>query len=148
MISGDNVVFGAGAEGLGITGGIFAYIDGEVRNIATGNTQVPGRITTFNSFFLNDGFCGEDVRPAISGKNVVFSASPNGVYAFFPPTHGDFDDNDCLDLRDIAAFQRCFGTTTPKGQEPSPCVSVFDFDENRIIDLTDYALFLAALTPP
>lgn len=84
-ISGENVGFGAGATGIGDA--IFAYIDGALQVIASRNTPVPGnKKTTFSNFFLVDqeDFVGEGVRPAISGENVVFTASPNGVYALLP----------------------------------------------------------------
>ena len=147
-ISGENVGFGAGADGLGLA--IFAYLDGTMRLIADKNTLVPGRDNTFSLFFLLDqsDFTGEGVRPAISGNNVVFTAAPNGVYAFFPPTRGDFDDDFCIDLKDVAAFQRCVTASNSDPDFLAACLAVFDFNDNNGIDLTDFAAFHSTLTGP
>ena len=74
-ISGENVVFVASGEASDY--GVFCYIDGALQLIAGEDTQFPGRTTTFNNF-------GVGVSPGISGENVVFSASPIGVYALLP----------------------------------------------------------------
>lgn len=116
--------------------------------IADKNTLVPGRITTFNSFFLQDGFQGEDVRPAISGENVVFTAAPPGVYAFFAPIQGDIDDDFYIDLKDFAAFQRCVTASHRDRDFLATCLTVFDFNGDNCIGLNDFAAFHSILTGP
>ena len=78
-ISGENVVFNAVDEN--VDGGIYAYINGELRMIADTNTVLPGASGPASSFGLFGG-----VSPDISGENVVFSASwgtgSNGIYVY------------------------------------------------------------------
>lgn len=101
-ISGDNVAFVARTESGG--GGIYAYIDGELRIIADLDTQVPGldagrKFTNFGNLY--------GASPDISGANVVFEASSgfdhSGLFAYIDGQ-----------LRVIAAT----GTPKPEGGAP------------------------------
>ena len=78
-ISGDNVVFSAWDEN--VEGGIYAYINGELRMIADTNTVLPGASRTVTTFALGAG-----ASPDISGENIVFGASWQfegvGIYAY------------------------------------------------------------------
>lgn len=149
VIDGENIAFCGGAPGIGHA--IFAFIDGSFELIASINTPTPhqpGR--NFDLFFSTDDDGDEGVRPAISGKNVVFTAAPNGLYLStpLPLTHGDFDGNRCVDLGDVAAFQRCFGETSGEGDDPNLCVTVFDFDANNAVDLADFVAFQTIVNGP
>ncbi len=60
-------------------------------------------------------------------------------------TRGDFDENETVDLADVAAFQACFtGTAT---QATGGCLWAH-FDEDGDVDTDDLAGFAAALTGP
>ncbi|MCH8252907.1 MAG: hypothetical protein IID36_10690, partial [Planctomycetes bacterium] len=58
---------------------------------------------------------------------------------------GDFDADGDIDLRDIAAFGRCF---TGLGEPLGPGCAPGDFDENGSVDALDVAAFGAGLTGP
>ncbi len=74
-IDGENIAFAAGTGGG--SAGIFSYINGEFRTIASDNTPAPGFATNFSAigFRISDGG-----GPGISGEQVVFTAGPPGVY--------------------------------------------------------------------
>ena len=59
-----------------------------------------------------------------------------------PPVPGDDDGDGDLDLHDFAAFQGCFGETSPV------CVDLFDFDTSGVVDLLDCQSFVASMTGP
>jgi len=63
-------------------------------------------------------------------------------------TCGTFDANDDedVDLEDVAAFQTCFsGSGVPA---PALCTCVFDADEDEDLDLDDWAALFAGLSGP
>ncbi len=74
-ISGENVAFfGQWSAG----GGVYAYINGELRVITDTNTPVPGGSGTFANPGPPSG-----ARPSIDGENIVFTTTfPGGVYAY------------------------------------------------------------------
>jgi hypothetical protein len=62
---------------------------------------------------------------------------------------GDYDGDADRDLRDIAAFTRCFSAADPAGFSPSEiCLSRFDLDDDADIDLDDLAALNAHWQAP
>lgn len=59
---------------------------------------------------------------------------------------GDFDRNEQVDLRDLAAFQSCF--TGDVFTYVSPCCRIFDFALDGDVDVRDAALLASAMTGP
>ncbi len=55
----------------------------------------------------------------------------------------DPDGDGDADLRDVGAFQTCFGQSPPTGA----CWAL-DTNQDDLIDLTDYATLQSALTGP
>ena len=73
-IDGENIAFSAWEGDVGW--GVFSYVGGEFRRIASVTTPIPGFSTTFFSFGVLEG-----VSPAISGEKVVFMGRGRpGIY--------------------------------------------------------------------
>ncbi len=66
------------------------------------------------------------------------------IYAF-PDIFADFDDDGDKDLRDVAAFQNCFGLS---GGELEPACTRADWEDNDLIDGIDVAELISRLTIP
>jgi hypothetical protein len=65
----------------------------------------------------------------------VFDVSAMGeqIYAF-PDIFADFDDDGDKDLRDVAAFQNCFGLSGP---DVEPACGRADWEDDDDVDATD-----------
>lgn len=80
---------------------------------------------------------------------LLLVAGPQGaalsIMAELPPMAGDSDSDGDTDLRDIVAFQRCFGAGGPL--LPADCESC-DLDKNGLIDHGDVPILVSSMTHP
>ncbi len=81
------------------------------------------------------GEFGDELCVATQGRLNLFGAL-NWI------DRGDFDDDADVDLRDMAEFLSCLGTTAPD------CLDAFDLDSSGVLDLADYELFESLINGP
>jgi len=116
------------------------------RLIVTGTATLGGRLEVH---FLGD-FSPEDPaafiqsEPFIEAEGGVIGDYAERIYAF-PDLFADFDDDDDKDLRDVAAFQNCFGLS---GEGLQPDCSRADWEDNGLLNDVEVRELSSRLSGP
>ena len=112
----------------------------------TGQTTLGGRLEVH----FRGGFSPDDPAAFIQSRSFVEADQgitgdyDQRIYAF-PDIFADFDDDGDKDLRDVAAFQNCFGLS---GAELEPACERADWEDNGVLDEVEVRELSARLTGP
>lgn len=112
----------------------------------TGQTTLGGRLEVY----FRNGFSPADPSVFIHSQDFVEADQgitgdyDQRIYAF-PDLFADFDDDGDKDLRDVAAFQNCFGLS---GEELEPACTRADWEGDGTIGEREIQELIARLTGP